>query len=102
MLSAYLERRAALKFVNQIRREEGLRPLRRLRRGAKGISNACPIAASIAVGLPAGVNVIASTGEAVTWDSRTGRDRVRHSYNDRTRAFVSNFDAGHHPRLVAK
>jgi hypothetical protein len=78
---------AALRFANRVRKEEGLKPLKRLPKGWRHDSRACPLAE--ATGYEAG------TSELIV-----GLCEFRRYPRD-VRRFVSKFDKGKYPELVA-
>lgn len=88
-------KRAALRFVNRIRAEQGREPLPELPRGITGSAHRCPVANGINGAFNASV-----TPWSVMWYSDDRTEAERRKTSALVQRFIHAFDQREFPELV--
>lgn len=93
---------AALRDVNKVRKDLGMEPIAKLKRGVPGEAAHCPLTRSVRAGYTkAGLkhlDITANVGSIHQHDP-DGRTIREWRNSDKTRYFVGDFDRGHYPEL---
>jgi hypothetical protein len=88
---------AALLFANVARKKLGRKPVKRLRKGDQVSGHSCPIAKTIGGNIF--VTDLPDRGAEVTY--RFENEMIAATDSKLVRDFISNFDAGEVPELIA-